>query len=90
MVKTNLIGRLKAAAISAVMITTAFVTPSIATINSVTAAGGSTITVNKTLIADGLETEDSKKNTKVPVSLTSESKTITFRWKTGYFFTKNR
>ena len=33
MVKTNLIGRLKAAAISAVMITTAFVTPSIAAIN---------------------------------------------------------
>lgn len=84
MVKTNLIGRLKAAAISAVMITTAFVTPSIATINSVTAAGGSTITVNKTLIADGLETEDSKKNTKVPVSLTSESKTITFNFETEY------
>ena len=82
MVKTNLIGRLKAAAISAVMITTAFVTPSIATINSVTAAGSSSITVNKTLIADGVN--EGQRQAKIPVTLSSDVSKLTFNFETEY------
>ena len=82
MVKTNLIGRLKAAAISAAMITTAFVTPSIATINSVTAAGSSSITVNKTLIADGVN--EGQRQAKIPVTLSSDVSKLTFNFETEY------
>lgn len=82
MVKTNLIGRLKAAAISAAMITTAFVTPSIATINSVTAAGSSSISVNKTLIADGKN--EGQRQAKIPVTLSSDASELTFNFETEY------
>lgn len=82
MVKANLIGRLKAAAISAAMITTAFVTPSIATINSVTAAGSSSITVNKTLIADGVN--EGQRQAKIPVTLSSDVSELTFNFETEY------
>ncbi|MGN1482000.1 DUF5620 domain-containing protein [Porcipelethomonas sp.] len=82
MVKTKFAGRIKAAVISAAMIATAFITPAVTSFNSVTAA--TTISVNKTLIADGLTTSDSKKNTQVPVTLGTETKTLTFNFETDF------
>ncbi|MGN0621961.1 MAG: DUF5620 domain-containing protein [Porcipelethomonas sp.] len=76
--------RLKAVVVSAAMLATTLITPAVfSSLSTVTAAE---ISVNKTLIADGKDgvTETSQKNTKVPVTLGSDTTKLTFNFDTDY------
>lgn len=81
MIKRRLIGRIKAAVVSAAMIATTFITPALTTFNNVTAA---TINVNKTFTTTESTAETASNKAKIPLTGIGNASTITLNFTTSF------
>ena len=81
MIKKKLIGRIKAAVVSAAMIATTFITPSLTTFSNVTAA---TISVNKTFTTSESTAETAPNKAKIPLSGIGNASTIKLNFTTSF------